>query len=529
VSGPPVDLWPTDRTFEFGGVRLIDVDLPMAVQAIAAAASAGRSQGLHLCNAYTLTLAAREPSYRTVLGHPDAVNLPDGTPVAWYYRLAHGTAARGPVRGPSLMKAVLDGCDLRHFLLGGTPDVLRDLEGVIAERFPRARVVGRLAPPFAEPGEAEIAEFADTINRSGAQVVWVGLGTPRQDRVIAALVGRVDAVLIGVGAAFDFLSGHKAEAPEVLHSSGLEWAFRLAQEPRRLWRRYLIGNTLFVVHVVKQLTDGGRAVRDSALSDPQRAVDRVTVGGAAVHCVDEVTARDLVVKAAMGERDRPWLVVTPNIQHVALLESDTDLRAAYDRADLVLADGWPVVRAVRLLGRHRLQRITGADLFPALCREAADHGLRVGIVGGMGGAAVEAGRRLVHAFPGLEIGLTTEPPLGFDGDPHRSEQVVRQVRAAELDLLFLALGAPRQEIFAARHLEAMGAGVTLCVGAAVDFIAGRQRRAPHLMRRLGLEWAFRALHEPRRLLPRYARSAPVFLRAVARSRRQGTVRSQPPR
>jgi N-acetylglucosaminyldiphosphoundecaprenol N-acetyl-beta-D-mannosaminyltransferase len=110
--------------------------------------------------------------------------------------------------------------------------------------------------------------------------------------------------------------------------------------------------------------------------------------------------------------------------------------------------------------------------------------------------------------------------MGFERNEQAVAQVVRRVREADLDLLFLALGAPKQEKFAAEHLDEMGAGVTLCVGAAVDFVAGRQRRAPHVMRRFGLEWAFRAVHEPRRLVPRYARSAPVFVRAVSRSRRE---------
>lgn len=519
------DHWPTAQPFEFGGVNLVDVDLVSAVRGIEDAAHAKRSQGLHLCNAYTLTLATQQSEYRHMLAHDQAVNLPDGTPVAWYFRLAHRRPARGPVRGPSLMKATLARTTLRHFLLGGTEEVLADLERVIARRYPGADVVGRLAPPFAEPGPEEIDGFAQVINECGAQVVWVGLGTPRQDRVIAALVDKVDAVLIGVGAAFDFLSGHKAEAPVMLHQTGLEWTYRLAQEPRRLWRRYLVGNTLFIISAARQLpsarrtdalsTKAGRARVDTTRSVP---LPRVSVGGAQVHCVDERTALDLLVDAAK-DGSRPWLVVTPNIQHIALLETDPELQACFERADLVLADGWPVVRAVRVLTGQRVQRITGADMFPAMCEEAARHGLSVGIVGGMDGAATQAAMTLRERFPGLDVVCALEPPWGFESDPAALAKVIATVKDARLDLLFLALGTPKQENFAARHLDEFGASVTLCVGAAVDFVAGRQRRAPRMLRRVGLEWAYRAMHEPRRLLPRYARSAPVFLRAVSRNRR----------
>jgi N-acetylglucosaminyldiphosphoundecaprenol N-acetyl-beta-D-mannosaminyltransferase len=520
TSAETQEYWTGGRPFEFGGVSLIDIDLASAVQGIADAAGSGKSYGLHLCNAFTLTLALRQDDFRDVLAHPNALNLPDGTPVAWFYRLAHRRPARGPVRGPSLMKATLDRTTLRHYLLGGTEDVLADLETVIATRFESAVIAGRHSPPFREPTQEDLDDYVHRIKASGAEVVWVGLGTPRQDRVIAALVGRVDAVLVGVGAAFDFISGHKPEAPALLHRSGMEWAYRLAHEPRRLWRRYLIGNTLFLLHGGRQLFGRPPVLPPSRSTGSVAALPRVAVGAAAVHCVDESTVLDLVVEAAQSHQGRPWLVVTPNIQHVALLEVDERLRAAYDRADLVLADGWPVVRAVRLLGRRRLQRITGADLFPRLCERAARLSLRVGIVGGMDGAAAEAAHRLSERLPGLDVALTIEPAMGFDRSPEEVERIVRQVRDADLDLLFLALGAPKQERFAAEHLDEMGAGVTLCVGAAVDFVAGRQRRAPQVLRRFGMEWAYRAVHEPRRLVPRYARSAPVFLRAVLRSRKR---------
>ena len=179
-----------------------------------------------------------------------------------------------------------------------------------------------------------------------------------------------------------------------------------------------------------------------------------------------------------------------------------------------------MVRAVHLLSGKRVQRITGADLLPAMCEQAARHRLRVGIVGGIEGAASEAADVLRQRFPGLDVACTLEPPLGFETDADALKNVLDSVRQSRLDLLFLALGTPKQENFAAQHLDEMGAGVTLCVGAAVDFVAGRQRRAPQVLRRLGLEWAFRAMHEPRRLIPRYARSAPIFLRAVAHNRRE---------
>ena len=249
----PPAFWTTARSFEFSGVRIVDTDVPGAIDALVSTAAAGLPQGLHLCNAYTLALATRDPAYREALRHQGAVNLPDGTPVAWYYWLASRQRARGPVRGPSLMKAGLASPGLRHFLLGGTTELLADLETVIAREYPQAVVAGRLAPPFGDPSDSDLDRWAACLRDSDADIVWVGLGTPRQDVVISRLVARTDSALVGVGAAFDFLSGHKAEAPRILHRTGLEWVYRLVSEPRRLWRRYLFGNTTFVVQAVRQI------------------------------------------------------------------------------------------------------------------------------------------------------------------------------------------------------------------------------------------------------------------------------------
>jgi len=245
--------WSAAASFEFSGVHLVDTDELAAADCLAAAVASRAAQGLHLCNAYTLALASKDPAYRSALGHDGAVNLPDGTPVSWYYRLSSGRPARGPVRGPGLMRAALDRPGLRHFLLGGTEGVLDDLVAVITRDHPAAVVAGRLAPAFGDPTEADLDTWAAAVRAAEADVVWVGLGTPRQDEVIARLVGRCACVFVGVGAAFDFLSGHKAEAPSFLHSTGLEWAYRLGSEPRRLWRRYLFGNTRFVVQAARQL------------------------------------------------------------------------------------------------------------------------------------------------------------------------------------------------------------------------------------------------------------------------------------
>lgn len=220
-------------------------------------ATAPRTSGVdvHLCNAYTLALADTDPALAALL-RDAAVNFPDGKSVVWANRLLHRELDLPSERvyGPDLFRDVLAlgrTEDLRHYLLGSTPQVLGALVDRIERDYPGARVVGTDSPPFRRLTEPELAHQADRITWSGAQVVWVGLGTPKQDHEVARLAARLPLVFVGVGAAFDFVAGSKRQAPLWMQRNGLEWLFRLASEPRRLWRRYLFGNARFVAATLR--------------------------------------------------------------------------------------------------------------------------------------------------------------------------------------------------------------------------------------------------------------------------------------
>ena len=217
------------------------------------ASSSSAGVDVHLCNAYTLALADTDPAYRALL-RGAAVNFPDGKSVVWATRLAHRELDLPAERvyGPDLFHDVLSlgrGPALRHYLLGSTPDVLTAMDSRLRALHPGVRLVGRDSPPFRELTAAERAAQAERIRSSGAQVVWVGLGTPKQDREVAALAAELPLVFVAVGAAFDFAAGTKRQAPRWMQRNGLEWTFRLATEPRRLWKRYLFGNARFLYAV----------------------------------------------------------------------------------------------------------------------------------------------------------------------------------------------------------------------------------------------------------------------------------------
>lgn len=208
-------------------------------------------------------------------------------------------------------------------------------------------------------------------------------------------------------------------------------------------------------------------------------------------------------------------VVTPNVQHAVMFQQNQELQSAYHDAGLVLADGMPIVLASRLLGRGLPERVTGSDLVPAMFAAAnAENGFRVFLLGAAPGVADRAAANIQRQWPNIAVVGTYSPPLGFERDEAENRHIIEMVNAAAPDVLIVGLGAPKQELWTHRHFQQLDASVALCVGATIDFLAGEKRRAPQWMQKLGLEWLFRCLSEPRRLARRYARDAWLFPQLV---------------
>lgn len=191
--------------------------------------------------------ARHDPSFRAILNSADLV-VPDGMPLVWFGRL-RGVELPRRVYGPELMLRVCQQTTAkgsRHFLLGGAPGVPERLAATLRNSFPGFQIVGSCSPPFRPLTQAEDEDLVASINRAAPDVVWVGLGTPNQERWMHQHRDRLNAaVLVGVGAAFDIHSGTKKQAPSWMRERGLEWLFRLLQEPKRLWRRYLLYGSQF--------------------------------------------------------------------------------------------------------------------------------------------------------------------------------------------------------------------------------------------------------------------------------------------
>ena len=197
----------------------------------------------------------RDPQLKQIHNRAGLVT-PDGMPLVWISRL-FGCPDVDRVYGPDLMLA-LTGLSVqrgfKHFLYGGRAGVADQLSTRLQQQFPGVQIVGTYCPPFRTLTATEDAQVIELINQSGADIVWVGLSTPKQERWMAAHWGKLQApALIGVGAAFDMHAGLLVQAPHWMQRSSLEWLFRLLVEPRRLWRRYLVNNPIFIGLMLLQL------------------------------------------------------------------------------------------------------------------------------------------------------------------------------------------------------------------------------------------------------------------------------------
>ena len=215
----------------------------------------------------------------------------------------------------------------------------------------------------------------------------------------------------------------------------------------------------------------------------------------------------------MIERREPSFFITANLHYAMLSSREPRLADVNQRAKLIVADGMPLVWYSRLLGRRLPERVTGADNVYRLARRAAERGHRVFLLGGLSEVAQAAGRRLTELYPGLNL-VGIESPMIDSLSPKEHTDLIDRIRRAEPDLLFVALGQPKGELWLAENIDSLGVPACVQIGASLDFVAGRVRRAPRWIQRIGAEWFYRITREPRRMLPRYAADAMFMIRAM---------------
>ena len=217
-------------------------------------AAAGQSRYVCICNVHSVVTARQDEVFSDVIRKADMAT-PDGAPVAWLMRRL-GSLGQERINGPDLMWRYCAEAARRNesiYLYGGQQRTLDILQRTLLAHFPGLMIAGAYSPPFRALTPEEDTAVVEAINDSGAGTVWVSLGCPKQEKWMAEHRGRINAVMIGVGAAFDYHAGTIQRAPRWMQRNGLEWLHRLCSEPRRLWKRYLVTNSLFIYYAGRQL------------------------------------------------------------------------------------------------------------------------------------------------------------------------------------------------------------------------------------------------------------------------------------
>jgi N-acetylglucosaminyldiphosphoundecaprenol N-acetyl-beta-D-mannosaminyltransferase len=237
---------------------------------------------------------------------------------------------------------------------------------------------------------------------------------------------------------------------------------------------------------------------------------------------------ELCVWIASSEPGPCRYVVTPNVNHAVLLQRHAQFAEVYAEADIVLADGTPIVLLSRMFRRAVPERVAGSDLVPQLFdRGRVDCPIRVYLLGARPEVNERATRAVENRWQGVRVVGRDSPPLGFEHDEAENRRILDQIAAVTPDVLIVGLGAPKQELWVHRHRDQIRAKIALCVGATIDFLAGEKQRAPQWMRRSGLEWMHRVALEPRRLSGRYFRDGLALPGLVFRELRHSFTRRTP--
>ncbi len=253
----PAINWPAKR--DLFGVAVSSVTCEQACVAIMEAARSNAAAVVSAFSVHALIEAATRPKL-AMHANRFAIITPDGQPVRWALNWLHGAGLQRNVRGSELMwqlceRAAAEGVSI--YLYGSSPATLAALRANLSTAFPALRVAGAESPPFRPLTAEEDAAMVARVNDSGAGLMFLGLGCPKQDYFAAEHADRIRAVQLCVGAAFDFHAGMKAVAPEWMQRRGLEWLFRLYQEPQRLWKRYLVTNLIFARKLSVQILRRG--------------------------------------------------------------------------------------------------------------------------------------------------------------------------------------------------------------------------------------------------------------------------------
>lgn len=456
------------------GIRTDILDLEEAVQRAGEMLKKEGPSCIVSVNPEIVMKALSDSFLRRLLNSADMA-IPDGVGIVFSSWLKGGEI-RHRVTGIDLMEKLLELAareGYRVFFLGSAPGVAREAAEKMKKKYPGLVVAGTHHGYFPPEEEKMVAE---KIAAARTDLLFIGMGSDRQEKFMFRHGKRCGArLMMVVGGSMDVLSGRKKRAPLFIQRLGVEWLYRVFQEPRRLRRVSVL--PLYLKKILAPVKSG--RFRFLGLE------------------IDMVTYEDALakVKEHIASREPLWIVAI-NPEKMVKAWENMELRALLKRSNMAIPDGIGILIAGWLMGHHFPQRVTGVDLFLLLAKEAARAGWRVYLLGAAPGVAEEVATRLSREYPGLKFAGTHH---GYYS-PEEEDELVGKISSCRPDILFVAMGSPKQERFIAAHQERLQVPVCMGVGGSFDVISGRAKRAPFWMQKMGLEWSYRLFREPRRAM-----------------------------
>lgn len=497
-------------------------------------------------NVHIVAMRDSESEFRNITSKADLF-IPDSTILTWASRI-RGSQMRESVYGPRFLSYMIEESSpqLTHFFLGASEDCLDKLLSNIQERNPNFKIAGSHHGYFGLEDEEKVLK---QINKAKADLVWIGLGTPKQQEWIYRFKDRVErGALLAVGFAFDVNAGTKKDSPAWMQKCGLTWFYRFTQEPMRLWERYTHYNFLFLSRFWEQLLRDGlngyvfdtQIPQDEGNLKPPSGVSlttpfpiseqisvrkeenlysRTNVLGVGISSLNLENATEALVTAA--EQPEINYVTVTGVHGVMESQRSSELKRIHNASFLTVPDGMPMVWMNKWSGSEETARVYGPDLLLAVAQKSVERKQKHFFFGGKKGIAKELGNCLKTWFPGLVVVGHYCPPFR-PLDASEESALIDELQRTQPHFLWVGLSTPKQEKFM-NHLASTYPGLTkdwdhglvlVGVGAAFDFHTGRLAQAPRWMQDRGLEWFFRLLVEPKRLFPRYFKNNTTFMWSI---------------
>ena len=489
-------------------LRLSDLDILESREALKAI-SAGKVL-INTVNAHSFNVAQKDELFAEALQKGDYL-IPDGASILMACKLLRTKSIpKERIAGWDLFSFEMQNLErkskerpendrkLRVMFVGSSEKVLAKIRQNAQTDYPHLEVVTYSPPYKKEFSSAENISIINAINTADPDLLWIGMTAPKQEKWAYRHWNELNIRChVGtIGAVFDFYAGTSKRAPQWWQEHSLEWLFRLIREPKRMWRRYVLGNPLFLWNIFKEKIEDGATV--SAAQGNLRS----TILNAEIL---SLSFRELLMQLERG------VLITPNVNHLVQLQHDRELYDIYRRAEWVVCDSRVLYLCSKLLRIPIKEPIPGSSFFHAYYQlHRDDDDCRIFLLGAKSGAEVAMERINRSVGRQMVVGAIS-PSMGFECNGEENENICRCIRESGATVVVVGVGCPKQEKWINKYRVFLpGVRLWMALGATIDFEAGNERRAPLLVQRLCLEWFYRLLQAPRKRFRRYLVDDPKF-------------------